>query len=142
MRLDDLLAVIKRNVEHLDLIVESHGIDRVIEDYILLNATLHMLQVSIQALIDIGSVILARSGVKVPSTYSEVPKVLRQIGALDVDDEGRFRGMVGFRNVLVHSYASISINVLSKILNGRLYRNILRIAVKLVEYARSRGIDP
>ncbi len=49
--------------------------------------------------------------------------------------------MIGFRNVLVHNYSQISIDVLREILARALYRDLLRIAIKLYDYAVSNNID-
>jgi|GEM_PF-2279369 len=72
-RISDLVSLIKRNVEIVKNLVERYGVDDLINDYVLLNAVLHMLQTSIQALIDIGSIILSQYPYKPPSTYSEIP---------------------------------------------------------------------
>ncbi len=63
-RLGDLLAVIKRNVEEVDTLVSRYGINELLNDYVLLNAVLHMLQVAIQALIDMGSHIMVERGLR------------------------------------------------------------------------------
>ncbi|MGC9153539.1 MAG: type VII toxin-antitoxin system HepT family RNase toxin [Vulcanisaeta sp.] len=140
-RLGDLLAIIKRNVDEVDLLVSRYGVNELINDYVLLNAVLHMLQVAIQALIDMGSHIMVEKGLKAPSTYSEIPIYLNQSGIISGDDTTLFRRMIGFRNVLVHNYSQISIDVLRDILAKALYRDLLKIAVRLYEYAVSNGID-
>jgi len=48
-RISDLVSLIKRNVETVKNLVERYGVDDLINDYVLLNAVLHMLQTSIQA---------------------------------------------------------------------------------------------
>ncbi|WP_148678185.1 type VII toxin-antitoxin system HepT family RNase toxin [Vulcanisaeta distributa] len=140
-RLSDLLAIIKRNVEEVDTLASRYGTDELLNDYVLLNAVLHMLQVAIQALIDMGSHIMVERGLKAPSTYSEVPIYLSQAGAINSDDSRIFRRMIGFRNVLVHNYSQVSIDVLREILARALYRDLLRIAIKLFDYAVSNNID-
>ncbi|WP_188603080.1 type VII toxin-antitoxin system HepT family RNase toxin [Vulcanisaeta souniana] len=140
-RLGDLLAVIKRNVEEVDTLVSRYGINELLNDYVLLNAVLHMLQVAIQALIDMGSHIMVERGLKAPSTYSEVPIYLSQAGVISGDDSRIFRRMIGFRNVLVHNYSQVSIDVLREILAKALYKDLLRIAIKLFDYAVGNNID-
>ncbi|WP_054842031.1 DUF86 domain-containing protein [Vulcanisaeta distributa] len=140
-RLSDLLAVIKRNVDEVDTLVSRYGVNELISDYVLLNAILHMLQVAIQALIDMGSHIMVEKDLKAPSTYSEIPIYLSQTGVISGDDSKVFRRMIGFRNVLVHNYSQVSIDVLREILAEALYRDLLRIALKLYDYAVSNNID-
>lgn len=95
---------------------DRYGVNELISDYVLLNAILHMLQVAIQALIDMGSHIMVEKGLKAPSTYSEVPIYLSQAGVISGDDSKVFRRMIGFRNVLVHNYSQVSIDALREIL--------------------------
>ncbi|GGI76258.1 hypothetical protein GCM10007112_11320 [Vulcanisaeta souniana JCM 11219] len=135
------MAVIKRNVEEVDTLVSRYGINELLNDYVLLNAVLHMLQVAIQALIDMGSHIMVERGLKAPSTYSEVPIYLSQAGVISGDDSRIFRRMIGFRNVLVHNYSQVSIDVLREILAKALYKDLLRIAIKLFDYAVGNNID-
>ncbi|WP_446752910.1 type VII toxin-antitoxin system HepT family RNase toxin [Vulcanisaeta sp. JCM 16161] len=140
-RLSDLLAIIKRNVDEVDALVSRYGVNELINDYVLLNATLHMLQIAIKALIDMGSHIMVEKGLKAPSTYSEVPIYLGQVSIISDDDSRVFRRMIGFRNVLVHNYSQVSIDVLREILAKALYRDLLRIALRLYDYAVSNNID-
>ena len=140
-RLSDLLAIIKRNVEEIDVLISRYSVDALLEDYVLLNAVLHMLQVAIQALIDMGSHIMVEKGLKAPSTYSEIPNYLRQINAINNNELVTFRRMIGFRNILVHNYSQVSINVLYNILAKALYKDLVGIALKLYDYAISNNLD-
>ena len=140
-RISDLVALIKRNIETVDNLVKSHGVDYVINDYVLLNAVLHMLQVSIQSLIDIGSIILSQSAYKVPSTYSEIPKLLVEIGALGNDDAELFLRMISFRNIVVNQYSTVSLELVRRMIKDSLHLDILRIAEGLYEFSLSKGID-
>ncbi|MCG2864198.1 MAG: DUF86 domain-containing protein [Vulcanisaeta sp.] len=140
-RISDLVSFIKRNVETVKNLVERYGVDDLINDYVLLNAVLHMLQTSIQALIDIGSIILSQYPYKPPSTYSEIPSLLSEVDALSSGEADVFRRMIGFRNVVVHQYSEVSQDLLRKILEHSLYTDMLRIALRLYEFSLSRGID-
>ncbi len=78
-----LIALVKRNVETLDELVRRHGAAEVVEDYVLLNASLHLMQVAIQALIDAAAHLLVELGAEPPSRYSDVPSALAQHGLLN-----------------------------------------------------------
>ncbi|MGC8608046.1 MAG: type VII toxin-antitoxin system HepT family RNase toxin [Vulcanisaeta sp.] len=104
-------------------------------------AILHCLQVAIQALINMGSHIMVEKDLKAPSTYSEVPIYLGQVGIISDDDSRAFRRMIGFRSVLVHNYSQVSIDVLREIPAKAFYRDLLRIALRLYDYAVSNNID-
>ncbi|MBS7252177.1 MAG: DUF86 domain-containing protein [Candidatus Freyarchaeota archaeon] len=50
--------------------------------------------------------------------------------------------VIGFRNILVHTYLDVNTNIVLKILKERKYHNILKIALKILKYAHEKKIDP
>ena len=72
-----------------------------------LHATLHLLQTSIQALIDIGSLQGARLGLRTPRSSHDVFVSLEADGRLPKGTADRMAPMVGFRNRVVHLYDRI-----------------------------------
>ena len=72
-----------------------------------LHATLHLLQTSIQALIDIGSLHCARLGLRTPKSSHEVFVTLEADAQLPKGTADRMGPMVGFRNRVVHLYDRI-----------------------------------
>ncbi|MEM4926498.1 MAG: HepT-like ribonuclease domain-containing protein, partial [Thermofilaceae archaeon] len=70
-RIAELSDLVKRNVEWLDKLVAERGADEILEDYVLMNAVLHMLQTAAQAILDMGYRLLSLLGEKPPSSYSE-----------------------------------------------------------------------
>ncbi|MGQ4893816.1 MAG: HepT-like ribonuclease domain-containing protein [Candidatus Njordarchaeia archaeon] len=49
---------------------------------------------------------------------------------------------MGFRNILVHTYIGVNLNLVKEILEKRKYRDLLNLALKIVEKAQEKGIDP
>ena len=72
-----------------------------------LHATLYLLQTSIRALIDIGSLQCARLGLRTPRTSHDVLVSLEADGRLPKGTADRMAPMVGFRNRVVHLYDRI-----------------------------------
>lgn len=72
-----------------------------------LQATLHLLQTSIRGLIDIGSLYVARLGLRTPRSSHEVFVALEADGRLPKGTADRMAPMVGFRNRVVHLYDRI-----------------------------------
>jgi uncharacterized protein YutE (UPF0331/DUF86 family) len=77
-KIERLVALVARSVEALDRLVETHGAGKVVEDCVLLNAALHLLQTSIQAVMDAAP----------PGRYSDVPRALRELGVPRGEDAG------------------------------------------------------
>ncbi len=135
-RLSELMSLIKKNVDTLN------GLNNVTDNYIILNATLHLLQVSIQAMIDLSSRLIVELGYKIPSTYSEIPSILKELNIINHDDALIMKKMIGFRNVVVHGYTDISTDLVKRIMIDRKYQDILLITLKIFNYAVNKNIDP
>ena len=80
-----------------------------VDDYIIHAAAERSFQVAIQAVLDIGNIILAENSVTVAETYAEICLGLADIGVFPLDFAQRLVGMSKFRNVLVHLYLSVDL---------------------------------
>jgi len=69
------------------------------------HAAIRLLQVSIEAMIDIGNHIVARERLGIPKTYGEVFGLLAEAAIIPQDFAAMARVMVRFRNRVVHLYA-------------------------------------
>ena len=65
-------------------------------------------QLAIQALLDLGVMLAVEFRDKKPGTYRDIADYLAGRLGLDEDLRRFLRGLVGFRNVLVHGYAEVS----------------------------------
>jgi len=136
------LGHIRRGIRALEELVSKHDINELIQDFILLNSVLHILQTSIQALIDIGTRVLSEMGVKPPSIYREIARSLKDEGFLTDDESELMAKIIGFRNILVRGYLAINLELLKEILSAKKYNDIMKLAIEIVEKAQKLGIDP
>ena len=51
------------------------------------------------------------------------------------------RGPFRFRNIVIHQYGIVDINIIRRIIGNREYRDVARLGIKVVEELRRRGID-
>lgn len=100
------LDILKANLERLDEIPQG-SFDEFASDSRNLDATLHLLQTSIQALIDLASYLVADKSLATPRTSHEVLERLEDAGHLPSGSAKRFAPIVGFRNRVVHLYDRI-----------------------------------
>ena len=77
------------------------------------------LQLCAQNALDIATHIAASRGRDVPDYASAIDE-LGRLGVLDREFVREFRSVAGFRNVLVHGYLDVDLNVLFELLHGRL----------------------
>lgn len=136
-KLNELMSLIRKNTEALNELNSD-----AIKDYIMLNAVLHLLQVSIQAMIDLSSRLIVELGYKIPSTYGEIPSILRELNIISNEDALTMKRMIGFRNVIVHGYVDVSVDLVKRIMTDKKYRDILLIALKIFNWAVNKNIDP
>lgn len=139
------LEIIPENIERLELL-RAKDYQEFCSDFRNIDSTLHRLQTSIQALVDIGSYIIAQLGLKTPGSSAEVVEILARAGFIDSKDEERYISMVQFRNRVVHFYNNIDVEVLYGILREEiddirmLYRTFLDIIeAHETEHERKKG---
>jgi len=109
------IDVILDNLEKL-CILRSKTYEDFISDFRNIDSCLHRLQTSIQALLDIGSYIIASLGLRTPNTNAEIIEILSENGYIPKDRAETFIRMCQFRNRVVHLYNHIDTKTLYEIL--------------------------
>jgi len=105
---------LKRIKETTDLNPESlDDIDK--QDIFILN-----LQRAIQAAIDLATHIIASEGLGLSDTIKDNFKLLKNAGIINERLAHRMESMVGFRNIAVHDYQVIDMDILKSILTKHL----------------------
>lgn len=78
------------------------------------------LQLAIQTCMDIANYIIARQKLHIPDDEENIFLVLSQEGIIEDDLAKRMKGMVNFRNILVHEYLEID----NEIVHTKLTENL------------------
>lgn len=71
----------------------------------------HGLQLAVECVLDVGSHLVAAQQLGAAESYREVIELLGQAAILPPDFVTRVRGMPGFRNILVHEYLAVDLEV-------------------------------
>ena len=100
------IQIIEENVRRLEAL-QARAHDEFIGDFLALEAAKHLLQVSIEAMLDIGAHLTARLRLKTPRDGAQVFQQLAQEGLLPADHVPTYTRMVKFRNLLVHLYQEV-----------------------------------
>ncbi len=77
------------------------------------------LQLSVQNVLDIATHISAASGMDAPNYTAAIDR-MAELKVLPQEFATRIRTIAGFRNVLVHGYLQVDLNVVEKVLSQRL----------------------
>lgn len=118
-RIIKFLSEIGSNVEKLRNI-QKKGQLKFLNDYILHNAALRLLQISIEGMISVGTHIIARQGLKNPTDFADVFKILADAKIIKQQSSKVYQTMARFRNRIVHIYWNIDLNEVFKILENNL----------------------
>jgi uncharacterized protein YutE (UPF0331/DUF86 family) len=94
--------------------------DQVSRDLIQRRFVEHTLQIAIQAALDVASHIVSDNRLGEPKTNREVFALLARGGWLDVVLHDSLSRMAGFRNILVHGYDDVDLEIVRDILTHRL----------------------
>lgn len=78
------------------------------------------LQLAIQAALDVASHIVSDERLGEPETNRGLFSLLARSGWLSPGLTDRLRDMAGFRNVLVHGYTAVNLDIVEEVVRGRL----------------------
>jgi uncharacterized protein YutE (UPF0331/DUF86 family) len=78
------------------------------------------LQVSIECIVDIGNEIISSLQLQRPERYRDIPYILAEAKIIPKIFAEKIASMIGFRNLLVHDYASINLNMVYELLKTKL----------------------
>jgi len=118
----------------------SLPLDRLLRERDLKNMVLHALLVSIQASIDIANHLISEEGLRRPANYREAFQILGEARLIDDDLARELSDLAGFRNILVHIYWGLDMEMVYHILqNDRKHLVNFRDEVKRILCSRSSG---
>lgn len=141
MKKEDIQTKIDLILDNLEKLnsLRAKTYEDFISDFRNIDSALHRLQTSIQALLDIGSYIIASLGLKTPNTNAEIIEILSNAGHISKDKIETYIKMSQFRNRIVHLYNQIDKKTLYDILVNELddikefYKHLLEVIEKYRE---------
>lgn len=80
----------------------------------------HTLQLACQAALDLASHVVSDQALGEPQTNRELFALLQQAGLIDADLAASMARLAGFRNVIVHGYERVSLEVVEDVVRHRL----------------------
>lgn len=135
-----LLRSLQERVEQLQRL-QAFTLKELADDYVRWNATLHLLQVSVEIVTDISTHLLAGTGAAVPDHHRLIIAKMGEAGLLPYDFAQRIAPMAGFRNIVVHNYLSVDPAKVADILYNRL-DDFREFELHIYDYLRREGHLP
>ena len=118
--IDRKIRELEKSIDQLKKI-QKYSFNEIEDDLEKFWAIEHGLQISIQMIIDIGNNIIAEVGENEIEGYSDVLDRLVKYNILPIEFADGIRGMIGFRNLLVHRYGEVDVKIVYDILQSKLY---------------------
>lgn len=108
--------------EYLNILEElrRYGLEDFLANHERYGSAERFLQLTIEALLDTGSHVIAELGLGTIETYSDISRVLAKNGYIDRDLAERWIRIIGFRNILVHEYLDVDRKVVHEVLQRQL----------------------
>jgi len=93
-----------------------------------------VLQVAIQAVIDIGNHVVADMDLGTPKDYKEIFQLLARHSIISEPLAGKLVSMSGLRNILVHDYLEVDLILIHRILKNELgdFEEFISAALQLI----------
>ena len=119
---NEILSKLERLQKYVKILnsYKQYSIQEVNRDFTLRGAIERYLEVSLECVLDIGEMIISSQGLRKPETYKEVIEILGEEGILPVRFAERFAEAAKFRNILVHMYAEVDVEMVYEILQNNL----------------------
>ncbi|MFX1512291.1 MAG: DUF86 domain-containing protein [Promethearchaeota archaeon] len=104
------LARLEKNIRYLKKYSNINP-EELESDWTLLSAIERNFQVAIEIVLDIGGMIISEEEQEKPESYRDVILMLGKIGVFSEEFAEKFAPAAGFRNILVHIYEEVQINL-------------------------------
>ncbi len=111
-KLDEYLAILQK--------LQAYSKDEFLKEPEHYGSAERFLQLSIEAISDIGNHLVAGLNLGVVNWQSDVPALLSQHGYLDDPLKDQWIRLLGFRNILVHEYLDIDRTIVYDVLQQHL----------------------
>lgn len=101
------------------------------QDSIVLN-----IQRACEASIDLAMHVVGRRKLGVPKTSREAFKLLQEAAIIEADLAKTLMNMVGFRNIAVHDYQALKLDILESILNKHVddFKQFIKVLLQLEDH--------
>lgn len=112
------IQVIRRCINRID--EEYEDIPQNLQNYTRQDSIILNLQRACEATIDLAMHLVAEKDLGLPQSSREAFELLNQNNIIDRELSQRLKAMVGFRNIAVHDYQAINLNILQNIVYDNL----------------------
>ena len=124
----------KKYLGYLEDIAEQYNKKKFKNDPMIFGSTERFLHLLIEALIDMGNHIISDQNLGEVEFYKDIPRLLYKNNYINEEQKEIFEQITGFRNILVHEYLEIDLDIVYEVLDNKLgdLKSILKEYAKLL----------
>ena len=136
---DEIISKLDGLREYVRILRTYHEktLEDIKKDVTLRGAVERYLQMAIESVLDISEMIISEESLRKPETYKEAILIVGEKGIIPKDFSEQFAFSAGFRNILIHRYASIDLEKVYEFLKTKLSDFDL-FAKYVVKYCQKR----
>ncbi|MGC8608086.1 MAG: type VII toxin-antitoxin system HepT family RNase toxin [Vulcanisaeta sp.] len=124
-----IISRLLRIVEEREALLNRYSPDE-LSDIKAYYSAVYLLQTQAQALIDLAQRVATLMGMEV-SGYVDAGEKLSILGVISPEDLRLFKSVVTFRNIVVHQYAIVDLEIIRRIITNKEYRRVTELARKI-----------
>ena len=128
-------GIIERCIKRIEEIYDNNPVN--LENYDKQDAIILNLQRACQAAIDIAMYIVSVKNLGLPQSKKGAFTILEENKIINSDMAKNMRGMLGFRNIAVHEYQELDIDVIKSIIENHL-QDIIEFAREMLNKNEAR----
>ena len=121
-------------LDFLEDVKKDYSLEEFKSDKMVYGSSERFLHLTIEALLDIGNHIVADNNLGRVESYSDIPKLLAENNFLNDELKKLFVKIIGFRNILVHDYLDVDLEIVYSIISTNLVdlKEILKVFFQLI----------
>ena len=132
---------IKRCIKQVRLYYGIHSDIAFEEDYLKQDAIAVNLQRAAEQVIDLANQVIKKKKLGLPKESRESFEILSKAGVIPKELADKLKGMVGFRNVLVHQYEDLDVKLMVDVIEHHL-EDLIDFTNYVMQYMHTKETRP
>ncbi|MZQ75499.1 MAG: DUF86 domain-containing protein [Peptoclostridium sp.] len=110
------MSIVERCISRINEVYEDNSEN--LKDYTKQDSIILNIQRAIEAIIDIAMYVVSEKKLGIPQNSRDAFETLAENGIIDEGILKKIKGMIGFRNIAVHNYQKLNLEILEKVIEN------------------------
>ena len=136
--MDDVILNKSESIKRCILRIEQDYDEEFENNYTKQDSVILNIQRAIQQAIDLGAYIVKKYKFKIPKTSREIFEILFENQIIDKKLSENLKKMVGFRNLAIHEYTQLNLEIIKYIIQNQLW-DIVEFEKIIIQYEKGKN---